>query len=45
MKKVVIILRDGFDAKFICSGIAELKKSYEITIIYETGRVAVKKKN
>lgn len=44
MKKVVIILRDGFDADFICNGIAELKNIYEITIIYETGRVAVKKK-
>lgn len=44
MKKVIIILRDGFDANFICTRISEIQKKYEIIIIYESGKYARKKK-
>lgn len=41
MKKVLLIIRQGFDSDYICS---HLPKGYEFSIVLETGTIARKKK-
>lgn len=41
MKKILLIIRKGFDADYICS---HLPDGYDFTVIEETGKVAKKKK-
>lgn len=44
MKKIVLILRDGFDAKYICSNLAGVESKFKLEIIYESGKLARRKK-
>ena len=41
MKKILLIIRKGFDADYICSN---LPHGYDFTVIFETGRTARKNK-
>lgn len=44
MKRVVFIIRDGLDAKFICSKMRYASHEYEISYILESGKKARQKK-
>ncbi len=44
MKRILFIIRDGYDAKYICTEIEKWRGDYEIVYIIESGKIARKKK-
>ena len=45
MKKVVLIIRQGFDADYLLKKICYDNENYRLYVIEETGKIARKKKN
>ncbi len=44
MKKIMFVIRDGFDAKFICTKLNYDKKKYQVFYVIESGTAARRKK-